>query len=111
MLLHAALHAEDSVVDASCTAANDYDADDALRVEDGVGSAGEIVALPRRDAVASETVSLGGSHRSKRVLDVVIAAPTLLILLPLLAALWAAVRLTSPGPGLHWSPRVGALTG
>jgi O-antigen biosynthesis protein WbqP len=37
-----------------------------------------------------------------------LASAALVALAPLLLVLWALVRLTSPGPGLHWSERVGA---
>lgn len=43
----------------------------------------------------------------KRVFDVAAAALGLLVLLAPLAALWLMVRLTSPGPALYWSLRVG----
>jgi O-antigen biosynthesis protein WbqP len=43
----------------------------------------------------------------KRALDVVLAAPVALSLLPLVLLLGALVRLTSKGPALHWSVRVG----
>jgi len=43
----------------------------------------------------------------KRAFDLVFAGALLIWLSPLLALCWAAVRLTSPGPALHWSERVG----
>jgi len=43
----------------------------------------------------------------KRAFDLVLAGALLIWLSPLLALCWAAVRLTSPGPALHWSERVG----
>jgi O-antigen biosynthesis protein WbqP len=43
----------------------------------------------------------------KRVFDVAAAAGGLLLLLVPLAVLWLLVRLTSPGPALYWSNRVG----
>lgn len=43
----------------------------------------------------------------KRVFDVAAAAIGLLVLLAPLAVLWLLVRLTSPGPALYWSQRVG----
>jgi len=43
----------------------------------------------------------------KRVFDVAAAAVGLLVLLAPLAALWLLVRVTSPGPALYWSQRVG----
>jgi lipopolysaccharide/colanic/teichoic acid biosynthesis glycosyltransferase len=43
----------------------------------------------------------------KRLLDLVVAAALLLLCLPLLLVVWAAVRLTSPGPALFHQSRVG----
>jgi O-antigen biosynthesis protein WbqP len=43
----------------------------------------------------------------KRLFDFGAAAIGLVVLALPLAALWAVVRLTSPGPGLYWSRRVG----
>lgn len=43
----------------------------------------------------------------KRAFDIVVAACGLVIGWPVLLALAAMVRLTSPGPAIHWSRRVG----
>ena len=43
----------------------------------------------------------------KRGMDLVLGGMLLILSSPLLALCWAAVRLTSPGPALHWSRRVG----
>jgi O-antigen biosynthesis protein WbqP len=43
----------------------------------------------------------------KRAIDFVAALTFFVLLLPLMAGLWLAVRLTSKGPGLFWSERVG----
>lgn len=43
----------------------------------------------------------------KRAFDFVAAALGLMILAAPLALLWGLVRLTSPGPGIYWSQRVG----
>lgn len=43
----------------------------------------------------------------KRVFDLIAAAVGLVVLAVPLLALWLLVRLTSPGPGLYWSQRVG----
>ena len=43
----------------------------------------------------------------KRVFDVAAAAVGLLVLLTPLVVLWLLVRMTSPGPALYWSRRVG----
>jgi len=43
----------------------------------------------------------------KRGMDLALGGMLLILSSPLLALCWAAVRLTSPGPALHWSRRVG----
>ncbi len=43
----------------------------------------------------------------KRVLDLVLGGTLAILSSPLLLLCWAAVRLTSNGPALHWSERVG----
>jgi O-antigen biosynthesis protein WbqP len=43
----------------------------------------------------------------KRAFDLLAAAAGLAVLAMPLAVLWLVVRLTSPGPGLYWSQRVG----
>jgi O-antigen biosynthesis protein WbqP len=43
----------------------------------------------------------------KRVFDIVVALSGLAVGWPVLLALGLAVRLTSPGPAIHWSRRVG----
>ncbi len=43
----------------------------------------------------------------KRGMDLVLGGMLLILSSPLLVLCWAAVRLTSPGPALHWSERVG----
>jgi len=43
----------------------------------------------------------------KRGMDLALGGLLLILSSPLLALCWAAVRLTSPGPALHWSRRVG----
>ncbi|MEM9123306.1 MAG: sugar transferase [Pseudomonadota bacterium] len=45
--------------------------------------------------------------RTKRSLDIVLATAALAFLLPLLGFVWLAVRLTSQGPGVFWSDRIG----
>ena len=44
---------------------------------------------------------------SKRILDVLVVLPLLLLTLPLLIALAILIRMTSRGSALHWSDRVG----
>jgi O-antigen biosynthesis protein WbqP len=43
----------------------------------------------------------------KRVMDLVLGGILLILFSPFFVLCWAAVRLTSPGPALHWSERVG----
>lgn len=43
----------------------------------------------------------------KRAFDLLAAAVGLIVLAAPMAVLWLLVRLTSPGPGLYWSRRVG----
>jgi O-antigen biosynthesis protein WbqP len=43
----------------------------------------------------------------KRGMDLFLGGILLILSSPLLLLCWAAVRLTSPGPALHWSRRVG----
>nr|WP_295109007.1 sugar transferase [uncultured Caulobacter sp.] len=47
----------------------------------------------------------------KRLFDFTAAAIGLIVLVLPLVVLWAVVRLTSPGPGLYWSQRVGKGSG
>ena len=48
-----------------------------------------------------------GGYVLKRVMDVGVSGILLLFLLPLLVMVWGLVRVTSVGPGLYWSRRVG----
>jgi O-antigen biosynthesis protein WbqP len=43
----------------------------------------------------------------KRSMDLLLGGALMILLSPLLMLCWAAVRLTSSGPALHWSRRVG----
>ena len=47
-----------------------------------------------------------GSFR-KRLFDLTFAAAALVLLAPVLVLIWSAIRLTSKGPGLFWSERIG----
>jgi O-antigen biosynthesis protein WbqP len=54
-----------------------------------------------------------GTHRGrdtsmKRAFDLIISGAALILLSPVMAVVAIAVRLTSPGPALYWSDRVGA---
>lgn len=46
-------------------------------------------------------------YLSKRMADVCVSLAGLAFLAPVILAAWAAVKLTSPGPGIFWSDRVG----
>jgi lipopolysaccharide/colanic/teichoic acid biosynthesis glycosyltransferase len=48
-----------------------------------------------------------GEEVAKRVLDIVVSVTALVVLAPLLAALWLLVRATSPGPGFFRQQRLG----
>jgi lipopolysaccharide/colanic/teichoic acid biosynthesis glycosyltransferase len=48
-----------------------------------------------------------GGEVAKRALDIVLSGAALVILTPLLVALWLLVRSTSPGPGLFRQERLG----
>jgi O-antigen biosynthesis protein WbqP len=56
-----------------------------------------IAAAPRRPV----------GYLSKRMADVCVSFAGLAFLAPVILAAWAAVKLTSPGPGIFWSDRVG----
>lgn len=55
----------------------------------------------------SPTLSAYPLRPWKRVMDLVFGGTLLVLSSPLLVLCWAAVRLTSRGPALHWSRRVG----
>ncbi len=60
--------------------------------------------------VLVESEDAAHNHRvrvSKRLFDIALALPLCLLALPLLIALGILVRLTSKGPAIHWSIRVG----
>lgn len=44
---------------------------------------------------------------TKRVFDIIVASILLVLLLPMLLLIAALVRMTSKGPAIHWSNRVG----
>lgn len=58
-------------------------------------------------ATATLRFSLYRQPRWKRAFDLALAAGFLLLAGPLLLLCWLAIRLTSRGPALHWSRRVG----
>jgi O-antigen biosynthesis protein WbqP len=67
----------------------------------GVGTKTETQTKP-----TSET-SIHSLSASKRILDLVLGAAIAIAASPLLVLCAAAVRMTSRGPALHWSERVG----
>lgn len=58
-------------------------------------------------ATATLDFSLYKQPRWKRASDLVLGAGFLVMAGPILLLCWLAIRLTSPGPALHWSRRVG----
>lgn len=63
--------------------------------------------VPEQSAEPEPAAAASGGEGGKRVLDLGLALPAALVLLPLLALIALLVRLTSPGPALYWSDRVG----
>lgn len=53
------------------------------------------------------TLSRPRGHRGKRLFDILSSSLALAALSPLLITTWIAVRVTSRGPGIYWSQRVG----
>lgn len=48
-----------------------------------------------------------GGHAAKRLLDVSVASIALVLLAPLMLAIWVAIRITSPGPAIFKQERIG----
>jgi lipopolysaccharide/colanic/teichoic acid biosynthesis glycosyltransferase len=71
----------------------------------GLGGTGH--AEPTQVPVGPAAGRLGGNGLVKRLLDLGIATIALLLLAPLLAVLWLAVRLSSTGPGVFRQERLG----
>ncbi len=61
----------------------------------------------RAQPLGRATRSIRAVSARKRVFDFVLASAALVVLAPLLGLIWTLVRITSPGPGVHWSPRSG----
>lgn len=61
----------------------------------------------RPDVIPPTQGRVRGLSPRKRVFDLVVASAALTLLAPPLVLMWLAVRLTSRGPGLHWSERIG----
>lgn len=66
-----------------------------------------IISFARAEGVQPRETRLRGLSPRKRAFDLVVAGAALTVLLPPLILTWSAVRLTSKGPGLHWSKRIG----
>ena len=56
---------------------------------------------------AARIVIFGGARLAKRIFDLVVASVVLILVLPLLLCVAAAIRLTDGGPVLYWQTRVG----
>jgi O-antigen biosynthesis protein WbqP len=55
----------------------------------------------------SAATAIGGDYAGKRLADAVVAASALVALAPLMVLIWLVVYVSSGGPGLFWSERVG----
>lgn len=57
--------------------------------------------------LAPAAVEVAGEYPAKRVLDAVLAGSALILLAAFMAMIWVVVCVSSGGPGLFWSQRVG----
>lgn len=64
-------------------------------------------AVFERYSVGEQAVWIGGDYAGKRAMDVLISAAAIVALAPLMLMIWAMVYVSSGGPGLFWSQRVG----
>lgn len=64
---------------------------------------GEVLPFMLAPAVAG----VAGDYPTKRLLDAVLAGSALILLAAFMAMIWVLVYVTSGGPGLFWSQRVG----
>jgi O-antigen biosynthesis protein WbqP len=71
-----------------------------------VAPAGVVAAAGRRPALIVVQPRTRRYWR-KRLFDFCVGLIAAIVLAPALALIWAAVRATSPGPGLYWSARAG----
>jgi O-antigen biosynthesis protein WbqP len=62
---------------------------------------------PARELSGYGSPSIPGEYPAKRLLDFAVAAVALVMLAPLMIAIWLLVYVSSGGPGLFWSQRVG----
>lgn len=58
-------------------------------------------------AAVEQGAWIGGDYAGKRVMDALVAAAAIVALAPLMLMIWALVYVSSGGPGLFWSQRVG----
>ena len=86
-----------------------YPLDGAGSEEDRAGRLGirRRTAVRRRPVASMEVFFLQGLPLWKRAMDVVLAGAVLILSAPLMAAVAAAVKLSSPGPALFGQRRVG----
>ena len=63
--------------------------------------------LYREEAKGERLGRNGRGHAVKRLLDLVLVLLLMPLLLPLMAGIAALIKLTSKGPALHWSDRIG----
>jgi O-antigen biosynthesis protein WbqP len=64
-------------------------------------------AVFERYSALDETAAIGGDYVGKRAMDMLISAASIVALAPLMLMIWAMVYVSSGGPGLFWSQRVG----
>lgn len=74
---------------------------------DHVAPVATVFPFVRPETASSPRRLARGLSPRKRIFDFIIASIALALLAPPLALIWLAVRLTSRGPGLHWSERIG----
>jgi O-antigen biosynthesis protein WbqP len=74
---------------------------------DGVDSAHDVVFGQAPEFTCFNLIARRPVYGMKRIMDVVVSFGLLLFLLPFLCVVWVMVRVTSAGPGLFWSRRVG----
>jgi O-antigen biosynthesis protein WbqP len=65
------------------------------------------VGARRRGQFQARRARIGRYEAQKRAFDIAAAALALIAITPVLVVIWIVVRLTSSGPGIHWSTRVG----
>ena len=71
---------------------------------------GRVLSVERLEGHYGEGDVLGArvnGYGAKRWFDLGVSGSLLLFLLPFLLCVWVAVKVTSKGPGLYWSRRVG----